>query len=69
MGKNWEPFEAVAICEGFEKADEETTLLAWQYLIDTGLAWSLQGAFGRMAAGLIERGLCVPTRENLTLNT
>lgn len=58
MGKRWEPFQAVAICEGFEQADEETTLEAWQFLIDTGLAWNLQGTFGRMAMDLIKCGLC-----------
>ena len=33
-------------------------LAAWQMLIDTGLAWELQGWFGRRAAALIEEGLC-----------
>ena len=30
---------------------------AWQYLIDTGLAWKLEGSFGRTAEFLIEQGL------------
>ena len=33
-------------------------IIAWQYLIDTGMAWKLQGWFGRQAMFLIEQGLC-----------
>jgi hypothetical protein len=56
-------FLAISIVEGDEEADEATQLQAWQYLIDTGLAWSLQGSYGRTAARLIEDGLCVDPRE------
>lgn len=38
---------------------EENYLAAYQYLIDTGLAWTLQGRIGRTARDLIERGFCV----------
>ena len=51
-------YRAVALAEGFEDAEsEEEVLAAWQHLVDTGLAWRLQGHFGRTAQGLIERGL------------
>lgn len=51
-------YRAVAIIEGFEDAvDEAEYLAAAQTLIDTGLAWSLQGFFGRVCRDLIERGL------------
>jgi len=52
-------FEATGIAEGFiECKDEKKAIEAWQHLIDTGLAWSLQGFFGRTASRLIEAGIC-----------
>ena len=51
-------FTAVGIAEGFIEADsEEQYIAAWQRLIDTGLAWSLQGC-GRTATNFILRGIC-----------
>ena len=54
-------YTAVSIAEGFcggENATEEQQIEAWQHLIDTGLAWTLQGWFGRRATELIEQGVC-----------
>lgn len=52
-------YTAVGIAEGFVNADSEDQVVqAWQTLIDTGLAWQLQGWFGRTAHDLIERGIC-----------
>ena len=50
---------AVGIAEGYVPADsDEQYIEAWQYLIDTGLAWKLQGFFGRTASVMIQEGLC-----------
>jgi hypothetical protein len=52
-------FNAVGIVEGFIEADsKEQVIEAWQYLIDTGMVWSLHGWFGRQAQSLIESGVC-----------
>jgi len=59
-------FTAVSIAEGFwgeEEASIEQQLEAWQYLIDTGLAWRLQGWFGRTATALIHKGVCTQPKE------
>lgn len=51
-------YRAVAIVEGFEPVEtEEEFLAAAQYLVDTGLAWTLQGLFGRVCKQLIDAGL------------
>jgi len=56
-------FEAINIAEGYVKAEsEEQHIAAWQQLIDTGLAWSLQGWFGRQAMAMIEDGVCHKSR-------
>ena len=43
-----------------EKNLPEEYFAAWQYLIDTGTCWRLQGWFGRTANHFIEQGLCQP---------
>jgi hypothetical protein len=51
-------YTAVGIAEGFIQAeDREQAAAAWQHLHDTGLAYTLQGWFGRTAIALIEQGV------------
>jgi hypothetical protein len=51
-------YTAVGLAEGFIEADSEKQIIeAWQKLVDTGLAWQLQGWFGRTAQELINRGI------------
>jgi hypothetical protein len=49
------PINAVLIAEGEIETDQETQIDAWQYLVDTGIVWTLQGSFGRMAQELIDQ--------------
>jgi len=51
-------YTATGLAEGWIEGSEEEVLDAWQHLINTGLAWQLQGFFGRTAHALIEAGLC-----------
>ena len=63
-GGTMDAYLATGIAEGFEEAEsEEQVIEAWQYLIDTGLCWKLQGRFGRTAKDLIERGICTPPKS------
>jgi geranylgeranyl pyrophosphate synthase len=58
--KTMTPFLATSIAEGFcggEDATAEEQKAAWQYLHDTGLAYQLQGWFGRTASDLIDNGI------------
>lgn len=62
----WTTYSACAAVEGFdgEEHTEDELLEAWQFLIDTGAAWSLQGWYGRTASNLIDAGLCsVPDKQ------
>jgi len=58
-------YEATMIAEGEQEPEsDEQYIQAWQHLIDTGLAWSLQGFFGRTASTMIQQGLCyVPIKK------
>ena len=50
-------YKAVGLAEGFVEGTEEEIIEAWQHLHDTGLAYTLQGWFGRAASNLIEQGI------------
>ena len=51
--------QAVGRAEGYIPCDTvEEEIGAWQYLIDTGVAWQLQGWVGRQANFLIDNKIC-----------
>lgn len=51
-------YTAVGIAEGFIEAEsEEQVVAAWQHLHDTGLAYQLQGTFGRTAQHILNEGI------------
>ena len=49
-------YQAVGLAEGWIEGTEDQILDAWQHLHDTGLAYKLQGWFGRTAQSLLEAG-------------
>lgn len=57
--KSMDTYTACSIVEGFsgEEHTEEEIIEAWQYLHDTGMAYKLQGWYGRTAQHLIEEGI------------
>ncbi|AKM09372.1 DUF7417 domain-containing protein [Croceicoccus naphthovorans] len=50
-------YTATGRAEGFIDATRDEQVEAWQYLHDTGLAYRLQGWFGRTAQSLIAEGV------------
>jgi hypothetical protein len=52
------PYDVVGAIIAYEgdELDEEDTVELFQYLVDTGMAWSLQGHYGRQATALIDYG-------------
>ena len=51
-------YTAVGIAEGFIECDDQKKIIeAWQHLHDTGLAYQLQGWFGRTATNLLIEGI------------
>jgi hypothetical protein len=53
--------EIIAYEEGEMTPEEEAVF--FQKLIDTGMAWTLQGHYGRHAQALIEEGVCHAKEE------
>ena len=56
--KTMSSYIACSIVEGFdgEEHTRKEILTAWQWLVDTGLCWKLQGWYGRTANDLVVVG-------------
>ena len=56
-------YTATMIAEGVQDAaSEEQYIKAWQQLHDTGLAYQLQGWFGRNATRFLQEGIIIDKR-------
>lgn len=57
-----ESFDMVGFMMNYEEGilEEEEIVEGFQKLIDSGVAWQLQGSYGRMAKALIYAGYCRP---------
>jgi hypothetical protein len=60
MSTEQKRFDVVDFIMDYEGGDisEERLVEGFQYLIDTGQAWTLQGHYGRTAKALIDGGYC-----------
>lgn len=57
MKRKMTAFDACMLIESGE-ASKKKLVRAVQFLIDNGMAWTLQGFYGRLATRMIEIGLC-----------
>lgn len=55
--------DAVMTIECDDTATQADILQAFQFLVDSGDVWSLQGWYGRTAKALIDEGLIQPAKE------
>lgn len=64
--REFNDYDTVMIVEGVEELEHPYEYLeAIAHLIKTGLAWTLQGFFGRTCMGYIEEGLVSRTGDLL----
>lgn len=56
MKRKYDVVDAISRYESGRMRSEREVLRLFQYLVNTGLVWQLQGSYGRMAAALIAAG-------------
>jgi hypothetical protein len=66
MTKKMDVSKAIDIVEGLrDPNDEYEALEAWQVLVDTDMAWKLQGRIGRTAQEMLDYGYLRPKKSEL----
>jgi len=63
-----EPYDVTGSIIDYEagQLEENEIVELFQHLVDTGMAWTLQGSYGCTARALMERGLVKRTRGKVT---
>lgn len=57
--KDFDVLDFIMRLEGeAEDLTQDEVIEGFQHLIDTGMAWNLQGSYGRASMSLIEQGYC-----------
>jgi len=56
------PYDYIGQIIAYEalELDEDAIIELFQYLIDKGIVWGLQGSYQRMAQRMIDNGICTP---------
>jgi hypothetical protein len=60
--------DAIHIAAGDHESTSEEWIAAYQYLIDSGDIWNIEGYFGRIADDLIVAGLCTDSRKGYVID-
>lgn len=60
-------FDKIIAYEQGELTQDEVVEM-FQELIDTGMAWKLQGHYGRTASNFIDAGLCVVPSDRMVVH-
>lgn len=65
MGKAKKEYDLTGNIIAYESGElsEQETIELFQHLIDSNLAWTLQGHYGRTATALIRDGHCTPAKQ------
>ena len=65
MNTSTEKFDTLHFIMAYEGGhlDDDEVIAGFQHLVNSGLAWQLQGHYGRTAAALIRAGVVTDPRE------
>ena len=68
--RNWDGYDYTSAMIAWEngKLSDEDTVIMFQFLVDTGEAWNLQGFYGRTAEEMMDEGLVASEVDELPQN-